>query len=203
MRGIDASSTASRWSRRGAGAVVVAIAVIAVAGVLHASEPGERERCMADGGRWFATVGCETKARRIDRIIVDKSDRTLSAYEDGRLVKRFGVALGPSPAGQKERQGDGRTPEGVYPIIAHNPASAYHRSLRIGYPTPAQSRAARRAGVDPGGDIMIHGLPPSYAWLGRNHVRTNWTAGCIALSDDEIDWLYRYTPDGATVEVRP
>lgn len=183
--------------------VAIALAGIGTAAVIHASEPSARDGCLRFGGTWFGEVGCEQEARRIDRIVVDKSRRVLSAYQDGQLIKRFPVALGPDPVGQKLRQGDGRTPQGIYPIVAHNPASAYHLSLRLGYPTRAQVQAAARAGIDPGGDIMIHGLPPSYAWLGRNHVRSNWTLGCIALSNDEIEWLYRFTPDGATVEVLP
>lgn len=184
--------------------VCIALAVaLAAAVVSPASASPERDRCIADGGAWFGEVGCEAAPVRIDRIVVDKSDRLLSAFAGDRLVKRFSVALGTDPVGPKRRQGDGRTPEGLYPIVGHNPASAYHLSLRLGYPTPEQVADARRAGISPGGDIMIHGLPNGDEALADEYRHVDWTVGCIALTNDEIEWLYRYTPDGAQVEVRP
>ena len=94
------------------------------------------------------------------------------------------------------------SPEGQYLITAHNDASAYHLSLRIGYPTPAQIEAADQAGVNPGGDIMIHGLPNGSIHVGSRHVLRDWTAGCIGLTDREIDWLFDAVPDGTPIEIR-
>ncbi len=185
--------------------VAIVLALLAAASgtalAVNASRGSDEDRCRATGGAWFGELGCETAKPRIDRILVDKSDRSLIAFEGGREVRRFAVALGRDPFGNKERQGDGRTPEGVYPVVAHNPASAYHLSLRLGYPTPAQAAAARAAGIDPGDDIMIHGLPNATPWLGAAHRARDWTLGCIALTNDEIAWLYRFTPDGAVVEI--
>lgn len=183
--------------------VVCAALVAASAGLAsNASDFVDQDQCLGAGGAWFGELGCETGEPTIDRIVVDKSDRSLIAYEGEQEVRRFTVALGRQPVGDKVRQGDARTPEGIYPIVAHNPASAYHLSLRLGYPTPEQVAAARRAGINPGGDIMIHGLPNGMGALGKGHLQSDWTLGCIALTNDEIEWLYHFTPDGAVVDIR-
>ncbi len=184
--------------------LLFAIALVGACGAfaLQASERAEEDRCLDAGGIWFGEVGCEMEERRIDRIVVDKSERLLSAYEGDLLVRSFPVALGRDPVGHKVRQGDARTPEGIYPVVAHNPASAFHLSLRLGYPTPEQVASAAEAGIDPGGDIMIHGLPNATPWLGKAHLQSDWTLGCVALTNDEIEWLYRFTPDGAVVDIR-
>lgn len=173
------------------------------AAVTLAAEQGGEDQCLEAGGVWFGDLGCETNEPQIDRIVVDKSERRLSAYEGDRLVRAFEVSLGRNPVGDKVRQGDARTPEGIYPIVAHNPASSYHLSLRLGYPTPEQVAAAEDAGIDPGGDIMIHGLPNGMGGWGKAHLSRDWTLGCIALTNDEIEWLYRFTPVGAQVEILP
>lgn len=138
----------------------------------------------------------------IDLIVVDKSDRELTAYFRGGVVRRFEVAFGFGGLEPKVRKGDGRVPEGSYRITAHNPHSAFHKSVRIGYPTAAQQSAARLAGYDPGGDIMIHGLPNGQGSVGPAHRTTDWTAGCIALTDEEIDWLYARVKDGTPIRIR-
>jgi murein L,D-transpeptidase YafK len=105
-------------------------------------------------------------------------------------------------ASRKQRAGDGRLPEGLYTIAGHNPASAYHLSLSISYPTPQQSAQAAARGVNPGGDIMIHGLPNGHERIGSRHRMYDWTEGCIALTNQEMDWLYMAVPDGTPVEIR-
>ncbi len=185
--------------------VTTVLVCLAAAGALFAAEelpnPGEAA-CLEQGGLWFGEVGCEMAERRIDRVVIDKSERRLTAFEDGRPVRTFIVALGGDPVGPKQRQGDERTPEGVYPVVAHKPDSAFHRALRLGYPTPEQAEMAAAAGVDPGGDIMIHGLPNGQGWIGAAHRESDWTLGCIAVTDDEIEWLYRFVADGTPVEIR-
>lgn len=145
---------------------------------------------------------CTDELVAIDRIVVDKSERRMWVYSEGRLIRQFDVALGRDPVGDKVRQGDNRTPEGVYPVTAHNPASAFHLSLRLGYPTAEQRAAARAAGINPGGDIMIHGLPNGMGDLGRAHLASDWTAGCIAVTNEEIEWLYEAVAVGTMVEIR-
>ena len=125
----------------------------------------------------------------------------MTVYSAGRIVHSFPVALGRGGLGPKEKQGDGRVPEGSYEITSRNPQSAYYLSLRIGYPTPKQISAARARGVDPGGEIMIHGLPTGRGWLGQRHRKMDWTQGCIAVTNDEIRWLWDAVPDGTPIEI--
>lgn len=126
----------------------------------------------------------------------------MSAYRLGRLVREFRVAIGRGDPGPKQQQGDGRVPEGSYRIVGHNPNSAFHLSLRIGYPTPEQVAAAAKRGVNPGGDIMIHGLPNDRGWIGSRHTEFDWTDGCVAVTNREIEWLYKAVKDGTPVEIR-
>jgi murein L,D-transpeptidase YafK len=139
---------------------------------------------------------------RADRIVIEKQARTLSLYRRGAAIKTYRVSLGSRPVGQKERQGDGRTPEGVYVIDQHNPHSSFHRALHVSYPSAADRARAAALGVSPGGDIMIHGLPNHFGWIGRLQRAHDWTAGCIALTDPEIDEIFRAVPDGTRVEIR-
>jgi murein L,D-transpeptidase YafK len=147
-------------------------------------------------------VRAVTPVTPVDHIIVDKSDHELVAYFRGNVVRRFNIALGFGGLAPKTRQGDGRVPEGLYRIAAHNNRSAFYKSLRIGYPTEAQRRAARRGGYNPGGDIMVHGLPNGQAWIGAAHRMNDWTAGCIAMTNEEIDWLYARVKDGTPIGIR-
>jgi murein L,D-transpeptidase YafK len=126
----------------------------------------------------------------------------MAVYRGGEIVREFRVALGRGGLKPKQREGDGRVPEGLYRITAHNPASNYYLSLRIGYPTPEQSAAAAAHGLDAGGDIMIHGLPNGRGAIGSRHRKLDWTDGCIALTDPEMLWLYKAVPDGTPIEIR-
>lgn len=139
----------------------------------------------------------------VDRVLVEKSERRLTLLENGRALKTYRVALGSEPIGDKVRQGDGRTPEGIYRIDRRNAASQYHRSLHVSYPDDAHRARARRLHVSPGGDIFIHGLPNGYGWLGARHRVRDWTAGCIAVTDEEIEEIWRLVADGTPVEIRP
>jgi murein L,D-transpeptidase YafK len=96
-----------------------------------------------------------------------------------------------------------KTPEGVYTIDYRNPNSAYHLALHISYPSDEDNARAAERGMSAGFDIMIHGLPNGHGWIGPFHRRKDWTAGCIALTDEEIEELWRITPDGTTIEIRP
>ena len=138
-----------------------------------------------------------------DSIVLDKSERTLTMYSRGVKVKEYDVALGKNPVGAKVRRGDGRTPEGLYYINAHNPASKYHLSLRLSYPNARDRANAARRGVTPGGDIMIHGLPTAFASVGALHRQQDWTEGCIAVTNDEIEEIWRAVPNGARILIKP
>ena len=138
---------------------------------------------------------------RADFVLVDKSDRTLTLYARGSAVKTYsGIQLGDEPLGHKRFEGDERTPEGRYRIDARNPASAYHLSLRISYPDAADRAFAAAQGRSPGGDIFIHGQPNR---LPAGRMPGDWTDGCIALSNQEIEELWGAVADGTPIEIRP
>jgi murein L,D-transpeptidase YafK len=138
----------------------------------------------------------------IDRILVEKSERKLSVLRGGEVLKTYRVALGRNPIGAKEQEGDMKTPEGIYTIDYRNPQSDYHLALHISYPSADDTTRAAQRGVNAGFDIMIHGLPNGRSWIGAAHRQKDWTAGCIAVTDQEIDEIYRVTPDGTTIEIR-
>lgn len=142
-------------------------------------------------------------AAQADRILVLKSARRLLLYRGEHLLREYRVALGFQPTGAKEREGDGKTPEGRYLIDYRNPRSGYHLSLHISYPSEAQQEQARRQGVSAGGMIMIHGLRNGWwRWLGPCHRLRDWTAGCIAVTNAEIEEIWRLVPDGTPIEIR-
>jgi len=139
--------------------------------------------------------------QQVDFVLVDKSDRTLTLYADGRPVKTYtGIQLGGAPVGAKRFEGDRRTPEGRYAIDYRNPESAYHLSLHISYPNADQIADARSQGRSPGGEIFIHGQPN---WMTSGRAPGDWTDGCIALSDAEIEELWSAIPDGTPIEIDP
>jgi murein L,D-transpeptidase YafK len=140
---------------------------------------------------------------RADSILIEKSRRKLTLLKDGKPLKTYTVALGGSPIGPKEREGDGKTPEGVYQIDYRKANSSFHRALHISYPTVAEAKAARQNGYSPGGAIMIHGLPNGFGVLGASHRLRDWTLGCIAVTNIEIEEIWRVVPNGAVVEIRP
>jgi len=138
-----------------------------------------------------------------DAVVVRKAKRELVLISQGKAIRTYAVALGRAPVGPKRRQGDGRTPEGDYTISGRNRHSSFHRSLRISYPNPGDKARARRAGVSPGGDIMIHGLPNGMGRLGAAHRTRDWTEGCIAVTNEEIQEIWRLVPDGTPIRIEP
>jgi tetratricopeptide (TPR) repeat protein len=138
-----------------------------------------------------------------DRILIEKNERRLTLISKGKLLKTYQIALGGNPNGPKERQGDNKTPEGTYVIDARNKNSRYHRSLHISYPNEKDRKRAKERGVSPGGDIMIHGIKNGLSWVGDLHTEVDWTKGCIAVTDEEIEEIDKLAPNGTTVEIRP
>jgi murein L,D-transpeptidase YafK len=135
---------------------------------------------------------------RVDRVVVNKGRREMLLLSGESVVRQYRVALGFEPVGHKEREGDGRTPEGRYTVDRRNPKSNYHLSLHISYPGPADIERARSGGVEPGGDIMIHGVKAGVA-----HPESDWTHGCIAVTDVEMDEIWELVADGTAVEINP
>jgi murein L,D-transpeptidase YafK len=140
---------------------------------------------------------------RADYVRICKAGHRLILFKDGKPLKVYRIALGRNPIGNKEREGDGRTPEGLYRIDAHKPDSTFHRALHISYPNADDLQAARGKGVNPGGSIMIHGIRKGLGWIGRLQNLVDWTAGCVAVTNPRIEEIYRAVPDGTPVEIRP
>jgi murein L,D-transpeptidase YafK len=138
-----------------------------------------------------------------DSIVVEKSKHTLTLYQAGFVVRTYGVALGKDPKGDKLRIGDNRTPEGLFRIDYKNPQSKFHMALHISYPDAAHKQRASTLGVAAGGDIMIHGLPPAYKKLGAAHREFDWTEGCIAVTDEEIEEIWNAVPRGSPIQIKP
>src|SRR5580704_4267550 len=126
-----------------------------------------------------------------DRVVVLKKERTLQLLNQGKVIKTYKVALGGDPVGPKTRQGDHKTPEGVYVLNFRNAHSQFYKSMHISYPNEHDQAEARRRGVSPGGDVFVHGLPNGYGAIGAAHRLKDWTDGCIAVTNEEIDEIWK------------
>lgn len=147
---------------------------------------------------------------QVDRIVVSKKSRKLFLLSQGRLYKSYDAAFGPGfYDGHKIKKGDGRTPEGIYSVELKNAQSAYRKALRVSYPNARDKAFAKANRVDPGGDIMIHGFPSAadkelerYA-LSQTHPQLNWTQGCVAVTDKEIDEIFSLIKVNTAIEICP
>lgn len=139
----------------------------------------------------------------VDSVVVLKSKRELHVFAKGKRLKVYHVALGTHPVGHKQYEGDGKTPEGLYTINDRNPNSDYHKNLGISYPNAADRDSALAKGLSPGGDVKIHGLRNGFGAIGNMHRTRDWTAGCIAVTDEEIDELYRAVKIGSPIRIKP
>ena len=152
----------------------------------------------------FGLGGCASKFKtyngpEVTRVIVQKDERKLFLMHNERVLKSYPVELGFAPQGQKQVEGDGKTPEGAYKIDRRNPNSAFHLSLGISYPNPQDIAQARASGKSPGGDIFIHGRPNANPFDRRK----DWTEGCISLKNKHIEWVYAMVDDGTPVVLTP
>src|SRR5215469_18194651 len=138
-----------------------------------------------------------------DHVLVLKKQRTLQLLNHGRVLKTYKVALGADPIGPKTRQGDHKTPEGIYVLDSRNAHSQFYKSIHISYPSARDRSAALARGVSPGGDVFVHGLPNGYRWVGASHRLKDWTDGCIAVTDEEIDEIWAAVANGTPIEIRP
>ena len=154
----------------------------------------------------FALISCGSSSKfkkyngpQVTQVLVDKTARKMWLLHGTRALKSYDVDLGFNPKGHKFREGDGRTPEGVYRIDRRNPNSAYHLSIGISYPNNRDRAKAHAAGVSPGGDIFIHGGPR----LRKNKGKPDWTAGCISVTNKEMEEIYSMVQDGTPIYIKP
>lgn len=148
----------------------------------------------------FAKQPTQVKA---DRVVVSKEQRTLQVMAGGKLLKSYKVALGGDPVGPKTRRGDHKTPEGVYLLDHRNSHSQFYKSIHISYPNALDRARAAKLHAAPGGDIFLHGLPNGYGAIGSAHRLKDWTDGCIAVTDEEMDEIWQLVPDGTPIEIKP
>jgi murein L,D-transpeptidase YafK len=156
----------------------------------------------------FFAVAIGTRAQQspsqpVDKVIVIKHERALQLLSKGAVVKTYKVALGTQAVGPKQQQGDHRTPEGTYILDSRNEHSQFYKSIHISYPDSADKARANAAHVSPGGDIYVHGLPNGFGFIGKHHRLRDWTDGCIAVTDDEIDEIWALVKNGTPIEIKP
>jgi murein L,D-transpeptidase YafK len=142
-------------------------------------------------------------AQKADLIVIHKRDHVMELFSHGKVIRTYKVALGRGGLAPKQKEGDARVPEGHYTIDSRNEASHYHKALHISYPNGEDRKRAAALGVSPGGAIMIHGLPNGMGWLGASHRLYDWTLGCVAVTDDEIDEIWKLVPVGTPVDIEP
>ena len=210
----------SKWAHRAGipnriGAVpCVAFFLGLVIAVLLASAPASAEPLVTADAIWTGDIDPATEAamstgpaladaETADMVLVYKGRRTMYLMRDGKVLRSYEVALGRNPFGHKNREGDGRTPEGGYLIDWRNPNSDFHLSLHISYPRPQDYSLAGETGEDPGGAIMIHGLPNGKSADQVGHPQFDWTNGCIAVSNEEIEEIWQLVDDGTAIFILP
>ena len=181
-------------------------AAAALAGALGAAQlcmqPGAYADGMPDAER--VMLGSpEASLPAIDHLVVRKSERKLFLMHGDTVVRSYKVALGLNPVGQKERAGDFRTPEGQYRLIRRNPRSDYFLSMQVSYPNDSDLKRARRKHWDTGGSIMIHGLPNQLKHTPLYYEMSDWTDGCIAVTNADMVEIWLLTPDNAPIEILP
>jgi len=167
----------------------IAVCFLAVSALLFVA-------CRANGA-------ARGSAKQADRIVIEKSKRTMTLMSGSTVLKTYKVALGGQPVGAKQRVGDHKTPEGLYIVDQKKAASQFHRALHISYPNARDKENARKLGVSPGSDVEIHGLGAKYGWVGAAHRQMDWTDGCIAVTNEEIDEIWPLVAVGTPVEIKP
>ena len=158
---------------------------------------------MADSVRAARSYYTVPLTTGVDSLCAVKHRRELLAYRHGKLLKIYRFALGDAPVGHKHFEGDERTPEGLYVINDKNPYSSCHKNLGISYPNAADRAYAARKGQAPGGDVKIHGLPNGQGYVGKAHLLHDWTNGCLGVTDEEIDELYKRVAVGTRILILP
>jgi len=155
-------------------------------------------------GCWlFQPLAASASLAKADKVLVIKSKRLLILLRNGEILKAYKVALGKHPDGHKTNAGDRKTPEGSYVLDSRKTESKFHKAIHISYPNEKDILEAQKLGVSAGGAIMIHGLPDNLASLGKDHRKWDWTDGCIAVTNSEIEEIWRLVPDGTPIQIKP
>ena len=139
----------------------------------------------------------------IDLVLVDKSEKKIYLLSEGKQLKEYDVVFGENPKGHKQQEGDERTPEGRYILDYKKADSSFYKAIHISYPNEEDKARARKIGVDPGGLIMIHGQKNGFGWLSWLMQWFNWTDGCIAVTNAEMDEIWQLVEVGTPIEIRP
>ena len=147
----------------------------------------------------FTAFGLE----KADMVLVIKSEAKLCLVKNEKIFREYSVVFGAHPNGHKQQEGDERTPEGRYILDFKNENSAFYKSIHISYPNETDALRAKELGVDPGGFIMIHGQKNGYEWLARFTQQFNWTDGCIAVSNSDMDEIWEAVEIGIPIEIKP
>lgn len=150
-----------------------------------------------------AVAGPAGMLQPVDRVIVHKAQRLMELYRGGDVVASYRISLGLMPTGQKQREGDRRTPEGSYRLTRRNAQSDFFLAVQVSYPEAADIAIARKNGWSPGGAIMVHGLPNQLKYARSRYLSTDWTDGCIALSNEDMLDFWLLTGQGTPIEIRP
>lgn len=158
---------------------------------------------IAASGEPRSATSSEAATESPDRIVIRKSAHTMTLERNGHVLRTYKVALGGVPIGAKEQQDDHKTPEGQYFVDAKNAHSQFYMALHLSYPNAGDRARAKKLGVSPGRDVEIHGLGKKYGWIGARHRLTDWTDGCVAVTNEEIEEIFRMVAVGTPVELRP
>jgi murein L,D-transpeptidase YafK len=173
--------------------------ILALLAALFAMAVYSYTRIAARYGSLDAAPPMASAAEQADAIVVSKSAQRMRLLREGAVIREYRISLGGNPQGHKQQEGDNRTPEGQYLIDWRNEKSAYHLSLHISYPNADDRQRASNVGVEPGGNVMIHGLPNGWGFVGPWHQRWNWTQGCIAVTDQEMRDIWPLVPNGTPI----
>lgn len=152
---------------------------------------------------FFLTFDALAIHDKADKVVVFKSKRLMLLLKEGEIMKTYKIALGKDPIGHKTRLGDNKTPEGNYTLTSRKYSDKYHLTIFISYPNESDIENAKRLGVSPGNSIAIHGLPKDLSHLQKLHRRMDWTSGCIAVTNEEIEEIWRLVDDGTPIEIKP
>lgn len=146
---------------------------------------------------------CFAIEQKIDFVLVDKSEEKMFLLSKGKTIKEYDVVFGAKPEGHKQQEGDERTPEGTYILDYKKPDSSFYKAIHISYPNAQDIKNAKENGVNPGGLIMIHAQKNGFGWLSWLTQLFNWTDGCIAVTNSEMDEIWKLVEVGTPIEIKP